>query len=1027
MKGPLELFDNLDDAVVVADGEGRVLFCNRAAAGLFDIRRARLEGTPLAEADGLASTPLASGEVREEARSSGTWTGTSSHTRPGRPPLELHWTVKPLDAQHTDELTTIGIARVTLEASDLERPFGQLAADANAALRTSETQFRNLVEASPMGVHMYELTGDDRLVFTGANAAADRILGVDNSLFLGKTLEEAFPPLADTEIPNRYRIAARDGLGWQTEQVDYEHESIRGAFEVYAFQTAPMRMAAMFVDITERKRIDDELRASAQRLALHVRNTPLGVIEWTVDRVAVAWNTAAERIFGYSREEAIGKRTEEFLVPEHARADVARLWADLVALRGGTRSTNENLDKAGETLICEWYNTPLVDSENRVFGVASLVQDVTAQRRAEAALRASEERYRLLAENATDVIWSMDLAGRLTYVSPSVERISGYTPEEMLNMSIEDYSDAASAERMRALIRTELEKPKGERLPSITVELRQRSKDGRLFDAEVSATWVVAEDDTPVGFQGITRDISARVRAEEEQRKLSALIESSNEFIGIAGVDGKVLYLNSAGRRMVGLASLDEARSKLITDFVSSDFVPELTAEIVPAALREGSVRGENQFRHFVTGEPIDVAYELFVIRPDDASSSTNLAIVATDITARKVAETERLALEQQLRQSQKLEAIGRLAGGVAHDFNNILTGIIGYADLLLLDLAKEDPSHADIAEIRKAADRAAELTNQLLAFSRRQVTVPKVVDPNEIVERSKRMLERIIGEDIRLIFVAGAPLSSIRIDPAQIDQILVNLAVNARDAMPNGGQLTIETGNLPASEAPVGDSETAPGKDLVRISIRDTGCGIDAAARPHIFEPFFSTKAKDQGTGLGLATVYGIVKQNDGIIEVHSELGVGTSFEIYFPAIMEEAEKLDERAPADRPLGTETILLVEDEPTCRELAQKILKRHGYRVVALGSAGDALNAAHGHRGHIDLLLTDVVMPGMNGRELYDELRESRPELRVLFMSGYAANHIAKHGVLDPDTAFVQKPFTVESLTRAVRQILDTGA
>ncbi len=393
---------------------------------------------------------------------------------------------------------------------------------------------------------------------------------------------------------------------------------------------------------------------------------------------------------------------------------------------------------------------------------------------------------------------------------------------------------------------------------------------------------------------------------------------------------------------------------------------------------------------------------------------------MATDISEQRQAARERQRLEEQLRQSLKMEAIGRLAGGVAHDFNNILTGILGFTELIMTSIDARDAIYEDVEEIRIAAGRAAELTNQLLAFSRKQLVAPRVVRPNDVVASSERMLARIIGEDVRLRFEPDPEAGVIKIDPAQLDQILVNLSVNARDAMPGGGALTIRTAQV------VLDGERSEGQPpvsgtYVALSVIDTGHGMDQQTQQHIFEPFFSTRGA--GTGLGLATIYGIVKQNAGLIEVSSQPGLGTTFTILFPAVQEPIAASSAAAAAP-PGGSEVVLLVEDEKMVRRLAKRILEQQGYGVISADSGAQALQLCAQREGAIDLLLTDVVMPEMNGRELCELLRERLPGLRTLYMSGYTDDIIADNGALYEGTNLIKKPFTVEELAGKVREVLN---
>jgi two-component system cell cycle sensor histidine kinase/response regulator CckA len=419
--------------------------------------------------------------------------------------------------------------------------------------------------------------------------------------------------------------------------------------------------------------------------------------------------------------------------------------------------------------------------------------------------------------------------------------------------------------------------------------------------------------------------------------------------------------------------------------------------------------------------------------------STKDGAILAVEVSADSIAfagrparlilvkdVTERKRLEDQLRQFQKMEAIGRLAGGVAHDFNNLLTVIQGYGDLVLDDLEPGDRLYADVRGIKDAAERAAGLTQQLLAFSRRQVLAPEVLDLNSLVREMERLLHRLIGEDIEIHTALAPDLGRIRADPVQLHQVVLNLAVNARDAMPHGGTLTLETQNVEVGpNRPATQGLVTPGR-YVLLAVTDTGVGMDQETKANVFEPFFTTRGTGEGTGLGLATVYGIVRQSGGFIWVYSEPSQGSSFKVYLPRA--ESDGVPTARPAAvRPSsrGSETILLVEDEELVRQLARKILEGHGYHVVVAASGNAALELMAADRPPPDLLVTDVVMPGMSGRELAEQLRVRQPQLRVLFVSGYTDDAVVRHGVLQQDVFFLQKPFNSSALLQKVRGVLDS--
>ncbi len=385
---------------------------------------------------------------------------------------------------------------------------------------------------------------------------------------------------------------------------------------------------------------------------------------------------------------------------------------------------------------------------------------------------------------------------------------------------------------------------------------------------------------------------------------------------------------------------------------------------------------------------------------------------------------TEQRRLQQQLVQSQKMEAVGRLAGGIAHDFNNLLTVITSYCDLLLEDLARDDPKREDVEQVRKAADGATALTRQLLAFSRQQVLAPKVVSMSAVVSGVEKMLRRVIGEDVDLAARLDPDVGSVKADVGQLEQVLMNLAVNARDAMPAGGKLTIETANAEHDPDYAREHEAAAVRRFVMLAVSDTGIGMDEATKARIFEPFFTTKEPGKGTGLGLATVYGIVQQSGGFIWVYSEPGRGTTFKIYLPRVDAPAEGGAAAASGDLPRGTETVLIVEDAAAVRAVMRHVLERQGYAVLEASNGAAALERVAGHPAPIHLLLTDVIMPGLSGRQLADRLAALRPDTRVLYASGYTDDAVVRHGVLESGIAYLQKPFTTESLARKVREVLD---
>ena len=508
------------------------------------------------------------------------------------------------------------------------------------------------------------------------------------------------------------------------------------------------------------------------------------------------------------------------------------------------------------------------------------------------------------------------------------------------------------------------------------------------------------------------RESEARAALRDAEASFATLVEFAPIGIYRSNPAGQFLSVNSALVHMLGYDSADEVLQLDMGRDVYAD-----TAE--RQRLLDRDTYSDRQY------DDVEATWK----RKDGRLLQVQLSVRAVRNAAGQVDYyetfvrdvTDQRRLQQQLTQSQKMEAIGRLAGGVAHDFNNLLTVITSYSDLVYQDLPPDDPRRDDVDQVRKAADGAAALTRQLLAFSRQQVLEPKVIDLNSVVDNLKKILQRVIGEDVELTTVLAAELAAVKADVSQIEQILMNLAVNARDAMPTGGKLTIETTNVDYD--PERQQRSDGSTEFVMLAVTDTGTGMDEATKARIFEPFFTTKQPGKGTGLGLATVYAIVTQAGGFIWVYSELGHGTSFKIYLPQV-DAVATTAAVARVDLPRGTETVLLVEDAAAVRAVARQVLQRQGYNVLEASDGEDALHLAARYQGTIDLVLTDVVMPRAGGRELAERLLTVRRDTRVLYMSGYTDDSVVRHGILEGGVAYLQKPFSPEGLARKVREVLD---
>jgi two-component system cell cycle sensor histidine kinase/response regulator CckA len=648
-----------------------------------------------------------------------------------------------------------------------------------------------------------------------------------------------------------------------------------------------------------------------------------------------------------------------------------------------------------------------------------------ARRRAEEALRVSEAvllseqaRFRALVENCSDGITLNTRDACFAYVSPAAARTFGCRADELIGQKILDYTHPDDRPHAMDVMRRVRETAGAIE----TTAHRVVRSDGTCRWVEITRTNKL--DDPAVG--GVVcnlRDVTDRQRTEDAlvvvQQRFTALLESGILGIVVADSTGKIQEANEAFLSMLGYTRQDSAAGQI--DWRQAT-PPEWAAWNVEAGeelARKGWVRPSEKEYLRKDGTRVPVLVGMAVVEGAQVIS------FSIDLTERKRVEKTLRETEDQLRHAQKMEAVGRLAGGVAHDFNNMLSVILSYADLLLGDIEESDPVHADILEIRNAGLRAADLTRQLLMFSRQQVIAPRVLDLNEVLSNMKKMLTRLLGEDIELLLAPGCT-GRVLVDQSSIEQVVMNLVVNARDAMPTGGMLTIETADFVLDEERAREHPGAKAGRHVRLAVADTGTGMDAATRARIFEPFFTTKEQGKGTGLGLSTVFGIVTQSGGNIRVDSAPGQGTRFEVCLPRVDRQTQApLASVAPATL-RGSETILLVEDEDALRAVARSILERSGYQVLEARNAGEALLLCEQHAAAIHLLVSDVVMPKMSGPELAKRLAVTRPAMKVLCMSGYTDDSIVRHGVLQGDLAFLQKPITPETLTRKVREVLDAN-
>jgi two-component system, cell cycle sensor histidine kinase and response regulator CckA len=628
-----------------------------------------------------------------------------------------------------------------------------------------------------------------------------------------------------------------------------------------------------------------------------------------------------------------------------------------------------------------------------------------------------EQLFRLISDNAADMIAVVDMNGRRIYNSMAYQKLLGYSPEELKGSS--SLEQVHPLDRHRVKMAADQARATG---IGTSLDYRIRHKDGSWRVFESTSSVIKDEKGVPEKLVIVNRDITERRRASEalqqSEASIRAVIENAPYGIFLATSAGNMLRVNPAIQRMLGYALPEELLGMNLAGNLFCD--PSELPRIFEMVAAQKSFKDlEIAWKRKDTSVTTLRCSGVLVKGPGEVGACVE--VFAEDVT-------EKRSLERQLQVAQKMEAVGRLSGGIAHDFNNMLGVIIGYSQVLKKRLDIDNPLRDHAEEIEKAGQRAAALTRQLLAFSRQQVLTPAILNLNTLLAELGKMLPRLIGEDIELALKLDPALGSVKADQSQVEQVVMNLAVNARDAMPQGGKLVIETANVNLDETFTSRHPGSKAGRFVVLAVTDNGSGMNAETMAHIFEPFFTTKEAGKGTGLGLATVYGVVKQSGGYIWVDSQEGKGSSFRVYLPQV--NVEQIDSKpvvAPVQMLRGTETVLLVEDSEALRKLVHSLLEQNGYRVFGAESGVEALKVVETIHEPIHLLLTDVVMPGMTGRALAEHLVLVRPELKVLYMSGYTHSAVAEHGVLEPGTYLLQKPFTEEALLQKVREVLDVGA
>ncbi len=734
---------------------------------------------------------------------------------------------------------------------------------------------------------------------------------------------------------------------------------------------------------------------------------PIALYLTAPDGTILDANPALVELLGYPSRESLLQLNACDLFVDHEvrRSQIAKLeQQDLV------RDYPMQLRRSDGTLIWVLDQARAVrDARGRVLFYEGSLKDITVEKQAREELQRINETLRALIKASPLAIMALDTDHNVLTWNAAAERIFGWSEAEVLGRPVPLFVPESELQEFRRLHGRLVQ---GHSLNE--VEVVRRRRDGTLISVHISAAPLRDDAGSVVGTLALIADITERKEVEDTRKRLAEILQATPDFVGIFTVDGVGIYFNSAGRDMLGLEEDDVPSPVPVWEYHPEPDRSRMRDQVLPTAIRDGYWSGEMTFRAR-DGREIPTSMVIVAHRTSDGKVD-HLSTIARDLTEQK-------ALEERLRHAQTMEAIGRLAGGIAHDFNNLLTSIIGHCDLVLKDLIDER-ARTDIEEIREAGQRAAVLTSQLLAFGRRQMLQPRLIELNKLITDLGPRLREMAGDRIQLMTVLDGGLRRVKADPVQLEEIIVSLVENACEAMPDGGTVSIETAHAdlkPDSAQLLGLAQ--PGMYSV-LSVIDRGCGMDEEMLARIFEPFFSTKREVKGTGLGLATVYGIVKQTGGDIWVKSKPGQGTAVMIYLPAAEEQIEAPEPTAAVEEPVSTSgTVLLVEDEPAVLSLAARVLRGRGYEVLQANDGSEALQVHEEHVGPIDVLITDVVMPKLGGVELAEQLHKARPQTRVIYMSGYTDNGTVRDMMADSGVYFLQKPFSPAALAELTRQVL----
>ena len=887
------------------------------------------------------------------------------------------------------------------------------------ALRRSEEKYRDIFENIVGGI--YRTTPEGRYIII--NPAFAAICGYASPEEMMEKVTN-IPKQIYANPEDRLRFQKRIGAEGQVKGFEVQFKTPTRGLVWVSIHSKALRdeqgnicyYDGTIEDITERKRVEEALRKKSGEHDLLLDNIQTQIWYLTDKETYGAVNKARAEFFGKKNEEMENKKLSDVLSQDEAEICMSG-YVEVFEKRKQIHTEEWITNAKGEKRLLSIIRSPKLGEDGNVEYVVCAAEDITERKRAEEVLRQSEERFRSVFNNAFVGMAIVNPEGHVVEANETFCRFLGYSREELIGRHFTECTHPEDLSIDSDLYAALLD---DERL-SYSIDKRYTRK-GKVVWGRLSVSLIKDEAGQPESTIVVREDITERKQAEEALRgseeKYRLLVENTNEAIFVAQEE-KLKFVNRKVLEIMGRTQ-EEITSKPFSDFIHPED-REMVLDNYLRGLREETVPSIYAFR-VIDKDGNTRWVELDAVKIDWEGKPATLNF-GTDITERKRAEGEMGLLQEQFRHSQKMEAVGRLAGGVAHDFNNLLTVIRGYSELCLGKLEEADPLWRKVEGIRRASEQGSRLTNQLLAFSRHQVMKMKVIDLNRFFKDLDRILRRVIEEDIELVTILAEDLGGVKADLGQMEQVTMNLAVNARDAMPKGGKLTIEAKNVESDDVFFGSHAGGEPGRYVMFSVSDTGFGITPEVKEHIFEPFFTTKGEGKGTGLGLSTVYGIVKQSGGEITVESEVGKGSVFRIYLPlveGVMEDQKEEEQEAWG----GKETVLVVEDEENVRRLVAEVLEGQGYEVLEASGGEEALGMVEKYEGRIDLLLTDVVMPGMSGHELGKRFVERWGMVKVLYMSGFFDEERVPLNVLEEGMNYVQKPFTIDALTRKVREVLD---